>query len=454
MEQNRNSTSPEAATDEPASPLSPPPAEPVGPTPEDQAYWQGVRHGLECLGAVRAADHKPAGWKSDLSRDGDAAPLTPQSLAEAYRPIERDALGRAIRTDGFTPDLQRLFLIVLAACGVAADACRAAGISRDTAYRLRNSAEGRAFAIAWDAALLIARGAVGDELMSRAMNGVVERIYRNGELWGERHRHDNRLAMAVLTRLDRQAEGLGEGAASARLAAREWDQFLDLVEAGTGADAFLHERSRDRVVEPPMGDGRTAPSGSDAATLSRLDQYRHLGVGLPGEIDISDLDPEEMEGWTEHQWDRATRTGLLRRMEELEWPEIARKVTESEINGKCPNRQDIPTGPERVRAEYLLRFPDAGGDPTEPDPEAIWEDEDLGVWVTSHPPPEGFDGEEQGRWGDYRYQRMLSPREQEALDRDLAREQAEDEAEYAEARAAAAVARDRAFGFARRDDAG
>jgi len=424
MEQNKNSARPEAAADEPASPLkrAPAEAEPVGATPEDQAYWKGVRHGLECLGAGRGPDHKPPGWMSDLSRDGGAAPPTPQSLAEAYRPIERDALGRAIRTDGFTPHLQRLFLIVLAACGVVADACRAAGVSRDTAYRLRNGAEGRAFAIAWDAALLIARGAVGDELMSRAMNGVVERIYRNGELWGERHRHDNRLAMAVLTRLDRQAEGLGEGAASARLAAREWDQFLDVVEAGAGADAFLHERSRGKVVEPAMSDGRTAASGSDAATLSRLGQYRDLGVGLPGEIDISDLDPEEMESWTEQQWDRAKRTGLLQRMEKREWPEIARKVTKSEANGKCPDRQDIPTGPARVRAEYLLRFPEERFDPAEAEWHDIWEDEDLGMWVTAGPPPEGFDGYERGQWGDGDYQRGLSPWEQEVLDRYLATE--------------------------------
>jgi len=455
MEQNENSVSPEAATDEPASPLDPKSAgpEPWGATPEDQAYWQGVRHGLECLGAARRPDHKPEGWNRDLSRDGAAEPLTREGLAEAYRPVEKDSIGRSIRTDGFTPDRQRLFLTVLAACGVVADACRAAGISRDTAYRLRSSAEGAAFAVAWNAAVLIARGAVADELMSRAMNGVVERIYRNGELWGERHRHDNRLAMALLSRLDRQAEGLGEGAVSARLAAREWDQFLDLVEAGTGADSFLHKRSRDQVVEPPMSDGRTAPACSDAAMLSRLDQYRGLGVGLPGEIDISDLDPEEMESWTEHQWDRARRHGLLRRMERREWPEVARKVTKSGTNGTCPNRQDIPTGPERVRAEYVLRFPDAGGDPTEPNPAWVWEDEELGLWVTSYPPPEGFEGSEQGRWGDYRYQRMLSAREQEAVDAYLAGEQSADEADRAEARAAAAIARDRAFGFAPRGDA-
>jgi hypothetical protein len=222
MEQNENSIRPEAATDEPASSLNPRPAEagtaPADPlaacsfaTPaEDEAYWKGVVHGTRCVQAEPVYRHRPRDWDADLSRPGTAPALTPDGLAEAYAPVTTDAIGRNIRDDGFTPARQRLFLTVLAACGVAADACRAAGISRDTAYNLRNRAEGAAFAIAWNAALLIARGRMDDELMSRALNGVIERIYRNGELWGERHRHDNRLAMAVLTRLDRQAAGLGE----------------------------------------------------------------------------------------------------------------------------------------------------------------------------------------------------------------------------------------------------
>jgi hypothetical protein len=263
--------------------------------------------------------------------------------------------------------------------------------------------------------------------------------------------------MALLTRLDRQADGLGEGAASARLAAREWDQFLDVVEAGSGADSFLCRRSRGKIKEPRMMDGLAAPAGSDAAILGRLGQYREHGVGLPSEIDISDLGREEMESWTQDQWDRAGRCGMLRRMREEAWPEIARKVTESETDGNCPNRQDIPTGAGRVRAEYLLRFPNrakAKIETAELDPDAIWEDEDLGRWFTSYPPPEGFDGHEEGRWDDYDYKRALSPREQEALDADLADERAEEEAEYAEARAAAAIARDRAFGFDRDEDGG
>ena len=220
-----------------------------------------------------------------------------------------------------------------------------------------------------------------DELMSRAMNGVVERIYRNGELWGERHRHDNRLAMAVLTRLDRQAAGLGEGAPAARAAAREWDQFLDIVEAGGGgAERFFFERERPDVTEPPTVHGDEPATGSEAARLARLDSYRTYGVGLPHEVSIEDLDPEEMEGWTEEQWDRAERWGLLDLIGEPEWPEAARKVTEEETNGTCPIRQDISSsepGPEgeavpppatglaRLRAEYARRFPPEDAEPDE-----------------------------------------------------------------------------------------
>jgi hypothetical protein len=458
MEQNQNSIRPEAATDEPASPVNPAGSSPEddrGQTPafstpaEDAAYWKGVGDGLQCVSPQPPSEHKPRDWDKDLSRPSAAPPLTRAGLAEAYTPPATDALGRAVRSDGFTSDRQRIFLAVMAACGVVSDACRAAGISRDTAYNLRNRAEGRAFAIAWNAAILIARGPVGDELMSRAMNGVVERVYRNGELWGERHRHDNRLAMAVLTRLDRQAEGMGEGAATARIAAQEWDQFLDLVEAGGDkADCFFFERTRPDVTEPPMSDGFTPDTGGEAALLARSASYRDYGVGLPHEVDVADLDPEEMEDWTEDQWDRARYWGLLRLFTEREWPDAARKVMESGTNGDCPTCQDV-TGPGRVRAEYARRFPPPDpADEQEDDDGHFWEDEDLERWMTDYPPPEGFAGHEEGEWGGADYRRDLSPEEQAVIDADLAEERAEEEAEHAEALAAACAARDRAFGFA------
>jgi hypothetical protein len=296
-----------------------------------------------------------------------------------YVPVTRDALGRRRRCDGLTPERQVVFLDALARCGVAADAARAAGISRDTAYNLRNRAEGRAFALGWDAAMLMSRGRVSDELHSRALNGVVEKIYRNGELWGERHRHDNRLAMAVLTRLDRQCDGLGEGAATARTIAGEWDQFLDIVEdGGDGAGDFLASRA---AKARPCAEETEAGAAGDSALRETVDLYRSLekferlfaysmfGGGLDGEADMTGLEPADMESWTDNDWDRADRGGLLDSLRAGEWPEAVREPGPEETNGTCRTRQDIPppalsgyarTGLARVRREYARRFPRPG----------------------------------------------------------------------------------------------
>jgi hypothetical protein len=299
--------------------------------------------------------------------------------------VARDALGRRRRCDGLTPERQVAFLDALARCGVAADAARAAGVSRDTVYNLRNRAEGRAFALGWDAAMLMSRGRMGDELHSRALNGVVEKIYRNGELWGERHRHDNRLAMAVLTRLDRQCEGLGEGAATARTVAQEWDQFLDIIEdGGDGAGDFL--ASRAARARSMVEEAQAAGAGEDGNPVAedlyrslerfeRLFAYSMFGGGLDGEADMTGLDPADMQGWTQNDWDRADRGGLLDSLRAHEWPETVREPDGGDTDGTCPTRQDIPapvpaigaarTGLARARREYERRFsrPEKGEPP-------------------------------------------------------------------------------------------
>src|SRR5687768_11198294 len=93
--------------------------------------------------------------EADLVRDGRDPGLVSARLSDSYEPLTADVRGRAIRQDGFTPDRQRRFLDTLSACGVVADAARAAGVSRDTVYAFRNRPEARAFSLAWDAALLL-----------------------------------------------------------------------------------------------------------------------------------------------------------------------------------------------------------------------------------------------------------------------------------------------------------
>jgi hypothetical protein len=273
---------------------------------------------------------------------------------------------------------------------------------------------------------------------------VIDRVYRNGELVAERHRYDNRLTMAVLTRLDRQAEGMGEGAATARIVAGEWDQFLDIVEAGgDGAEAFLRAR-----IDPPR-DGEVAgrrPDGggpapcdasaeeveSQASLLARLDSYNKYAAGLPREIRTSDLDPAEMRSWSEEQWARADHSGLLDRLEPSDWPDSARNRQETGADGMC-----------KVRKHYRARHDEA-----EEDYEGcgVWED-DEGRMLTDFPPTAGFDGEEEGEPGDPDYWRTLTEDELEALGDGQEDEEEDEEAERAQRLAAQEAARRRFFGL-------
>ena len=106
-----------------------------------------------------------------------------------------------VRADGWSPARQRHFLETLAATGIIRSACDAAQISTRAAYALRIRRDGAAFRLGWDAAILIARARLADDLLARALNGHEEVIRKDADA-GEitRHRHDNRLAMSVLCR--------------------------------------------------------------------------------------------------------------------------------------------------------------------------------------------------------------------------------------------------------------
>ncbi len=149
-----------------------------------------------------------------------------------------------IRADGWIPIRQRVFLESLAETGIVTKACNDCDMSPRAAYTLRTRAEGIGFKLGWEAAILIARGRLVDELMTRAIDGwdeVITRSTANGEKNVTRHRIDNRLAMSLLGRLDKRAEvPLTEGtdAALARIIAQDFEAFLDLISSGAGGAAI------------------------------------------------------------------------------------------------------------------------------------------------------------------------------------------------------------------------
>ena len=199
---------------------------------------------------------------------------------------------RCLRHDGWTPEKKRLFLERFAECGIIVEACEAAGMSAKSVYNLRD--RDPLFAAGLDAASVKARTPLADEVYSRARNGVVERLYKDGIVVAERHRYDNRLTMAVLARLDSRIDRAEEKGATHLRLVRRWDEYLDAVGEDRREDglALLGARATPAPRTPAPGPGSNAG-------------HRELHELHPGEEPGIDDDPhtlwEDEDGrWTDY----------------------------------------------------------------------------------------------------------------------------------------------------------
>lgn len=310
------------------------------------------------------------------------------------------------RYDGWTPDKQTMFLRTVSEGHSITFACRIVGMSTQSAYALRRAARGAGFALGWQAALILGRERLADEMLDRALNGVIETITSHDGKVTERRRQDNRLGMAMLSRMDRIADAArGEAShAAARLVAADFDQYLDLVGRDGGparAGLFLGARAE-------AGEDELAP----IRALARADKWLRTHTDLAGPVDTSDLDPAARGTWTGEQWARAEAAGLV--------------------------QFAAPPAPEDSRdGNGQLRQPTA----LEPDPdEPVWWDDSLEEWRTRFPPPADFDDPEEGEFGDEDYSRPLTEAEEAAYE-------AEHRAQVAARAIVDGRARDRFFGF-------
>lgn len=252
----------------------------------------------------------------------EAPPLLSDSLADSHSDLVETALDEALeetfapgtrkpRHDGWTPEAVAGFLRQLAASGVVDHAARAVGMSVAAAYAFRNRRQGRAFAKMWDAMLIHrARARVASELQGRAIAGCVSVRKRDGVVVGEYHYYDNRLAMSLLTRLDRLAEREAASEAQLRALSEDLDDYIDCIAAGGDADAFVEKR---RPTEPEPTPAPAPPPDSDPelttfARLAGCPDYRDVD---PRDIEVRDLDLSMRSDWTPDQWVRAFRSGFM-----------------------------------------------------------------------------------------------------------------------------------------------
>jgi hypothetical protein len=115
----------------------------------------------------------------------DPLAFTPVTLARVHH-------------NGWTRRRQRNFITALAAMGSVLHAARAVGMTKQSAYNLRNRRDAASFAAARDVALQMGYDAKFGEAMERALRGITTPRYYKGRLVGTRHRFDYRLALAVL----------------------------------------------------------------------------------------------------------------------------------------------------------------------------------------------------------------------------------------------------------------
>lgn len=119
------------------------------------------------------------------------------------------------------------FLRELAATQSVAAAARAVGMSRTSAYNLRNRLAGQPFALGWEVALECGMHALAQAVMDRAVNGEEVPLYYHGELVGTTRRYDNRLAQWVLENPWR----VGRHQMAREYAAGGFDALLERIES-------------------------------------------------------------------------------------------------------------------------------------------------------------------------------------------------------------------------------
>lgn len=313
------------------------------------------------------------------------------------------------RGDGWSAERQRAFLEAIAEGHGVDRAAAHVGLSAASAYAFRRCSKGAAFALGWRAATLVAREAIAETLMVRALSGQVDTYVRADGSVVTRHRHDNRLALGLLHRLDRQVESVPDAdVQAARVVAQEFDAYLDLVAAEGGAaraGLFLARRS-DALrtlltdAERDAGDTEQAAPAPDHAggtadmlarelapilALAAADRFARTGAARAEEVDVADLDAANRQDWTAAQWARAEAAGLV-------------TLAAPRADAAAPDDADA-SGPQLSQHS---RAP-------------VWWDETARAWRTHFPPPYAFHGAEEGLPGERAYARALTPAEERVM---------------------------------------
>lgn len=159
-------------------------------------------------------------FPSDLPRGVSFPALDPRlapPVEDAPEPIDFAPVPRLRhRRSGWTEQRQRGFIAALARCGSVSAAARHVGMTPRTAYKLLDAPGADGFAAAWDVAIDQGFARVQADALERALSGSFVPIYRRGKLARVEFRHNDRLAIALLSGRDKGVDDNRRRSAAAR----------------------------------------------------------------------------------------------------------------------------------------------------------------------------------------------------------------------------------------------
>ncbi|MCH8684846.1 hypothetical protein [Pedomonas mirosovicensis] len=153
----------------------------------------GQKAGPDSAAAKKGKGKQPARARAAAGTAGAASPRRGGKVAAAGAP-GAPVPERAAR--GWTAQTRIAFLEALADLGQVRAAARAAGVSPQSAYRMRRKSA--AFAKAWQEAMDQALDALEETLFERAINGVEKPVYYGGRSCGSVRQYSDALAMFLL----------------------------------------------------------------------------------------------------------------------------------------------------------------------------------------------------------------------------------------------------------------
>lgn len=194
--------------------------------PDDPHYLQTVKDRLLAkVDAAEAAERADAAARPPFALSAAPPRSVPDDPPDDTPEIDPD--------DRWNKPKMAQFLRVLGAQQSVAAAARAVGMSRQSAYKLRNRLKGEPFDIAWEAAFQHGYDALHQAALERALHGVEVPVYSKGEQIGTRRHFDERLTTFLLSRRNAVgAQRLGRYGAAAEFWSERWERMLDMVERG------------------------------------------------------------------------------------------------------------------------------------------------------------------------------------------------------------------------------